>query len=229
VTPEPCAFYSRTFASDWFFKVHAPFWSESFRDIGRTVDLAGRRHTIHFSVAPARVCFRCCEFGCWRQVLRNDLLGLAGPALSTDSGAALFDGDEATIGAAAAVIDSTPFIGISTARAGREKHCCGSHGNHHQYSEARVRGERPRGRSAANKSDELAPSHCLPQAQDMHRTSLPPAACQRFYTAAIASISSRKFGFASPRSTQSVLAGGSPPKWSCRIERAFGTSCGLQM
>src|SRR4029434_1060280 len=48
-------------------------------------------------------------------------------------------------------------------------------------------------------------------------------------TAAMASISSRKFGFASPRSTQSVLAGGSLPKCSWRIARAFGTSCGLQI
>ena len=110
------------FASDWLFKVHAPFWSESFRYTERTVDLAGRRDAIHFSATPARVCFRCCEFCCRRQAWWNDLLGLAGPPFSADRCAALFDGDETTISAAAAVIDSTPFIGISTGRAGREEH-----------------------------------------------------------------------------------------------------------
>ena len=30
----------------------------------------------------------------------------------------------------------------------------------------RTRRERPRGRRAANKRDELAPPHCLPEAQD---------------------------------------------------------------
>ena len=54
--------------------------------------------------------------------MRNDLPGLAGPALSADRGAALFEGDEATIGASAAVIDSTPFIRIGTGRAGRAEH-----------------------------------------------------------------------------------------------------------
>ena len=49
------------------------------------------------------------------------------------------------------------------------------------------------------------------------------------HTAAIASISRRKFGFANPRRMHNVLPGGCLPKYSCRIPRAFGTSCGLQM
>src|SRR5262249_23268392 len=76
---------------------------------------------------PAHIYFRCCGLGGWRQVRRKDLLWLAGPALSADRGAALVDGDEATVGPPAVVIDSTPFIWISKGRPDREEHRYGSH------------------------------------------------------------------------------------------------------
>ena len=116
--------------SHWLLKVHAPFWPVTFRHLKRTIDLAGISHALHQRVAfaPARVCFRCCGPCCYRQVMRNDLLCLAGPAHSADTGAALLDGDEATVSTAAAS-DSTPFIRISRPCADRKEHRCGDHDN----------------------------------------------------------------------------------------------------
>ncbi len=157
--------------SDWLLKVATPFGSESFRYRGRAVDFAGISHALHqrVAVAPAGVCLRCCGPCCWRQVRRNDLLWLAEPALSADSGAALFDGDKATVSTAAATVDSTPFIRISRGRTDRNQHRCGSHNNRRQYADAahplgslRARNERPAGCRAVKKGDELASSHCLP-------------------------------------------------------------------
>jgi len=54
--------------------------------------------------------------------MRNDLTWLAEPALSADSGAALLDGDEATVSTAPAAFNRTPFIGISRGRTDREEH-----------------------------------------------------------------------------------------------------------
>ena len=127
-------------------------------------------HSINeLPLLPLGVCLRCCGPCCWRQVRRNDLLWLAEPALSADSGAALFDGDKATVSTAAATVDSTPFIRISRGRTDRNQHRCGSHNNRRQYADAahplgslRARNERPAGCRAVKKGDELASSHCLP-------------------------------------------------------------------
>src|ERR1700752_373132 len=86
--------------SDWLLKVTAPFWPEPLRYIGRAIDLTGLSDALHWSVAAARIGLGSRGFCCWRQVRRNDLLWLAQPALSTNSGAALLDSDEATVGAA---------------------------------------------------------------------------------------------------------------------------------
>jgi len=57
----------------------------------------------------------------------------------------------------------------------------------------------------------------------------PPGIGCPTHTAAMASISSRKFGLARPRRMQSVLPGGCPAKYVCNTFLALGTSCGLQM
>ena len=106
-------------ASGWLLKVPAPFWSKSFRHLGRAVDFAGSGYALHQTIAAARVGRRCRGLCCWRQVRRNDLLWLAEPALAADGGAALFDGDEATVSASTGAVDSAPFIGISECRTDR--------------------------------------------------------------------------------------------------------------
>ena len=155
--------------SDWLLKILAPFGFESSCQLGRTIDLAGIGHALHqrSAVAPARVGLRCCGPRCRRQVRRKDLLWLAEPALSADGGAALLDGDKATVSTAAVAVDSAPFIGISRARTGREQHHRGSYHNHHQYADTahpvrlpRPLNERPGGRCAAKTGDKLASSHC---------------------------------------------------------------------
>src|SRR5262245_2610271 len=100
--------------SSWFLKVHAPFWSEAFLYIGRAIDLARVSYALHqFVLAAARVCFRRGRLCCWRPGSRNDLLWLAEPAHPADACAALLDGDETTVCAAASAVNGTPFIGIS--------------------------------------------------------------------------------------------------------------------
>ena len=99
--------------SNWLLKVHAPFWPEAFLYIGRTIDLARVGHALHQPIfAAARVCFRRCRLGCWRQAGRDDLLWLTEPTNPADGCAALIDGDESTVRPAANAVNGTPSIGI---------------------------------------------------------------------------------------------------------------------
>jgi hypothetical protein len=102
-----------TTSNNWFLKVDTPFWPEAFLYIGRAIDLARVGYALHqFVLAPARVCFGRCRLCCWRQARRNGLLWLTDPAHTGDACAALLDGNEATVCAAANVVNCTPSIGV---------------------------------------------------------------------------------------------------------------------
>jgi hypothetical protein len=103
----------QTTSNNWFLKVDTPFWPEAFLYIGRAIDLARVGYALHqFVLAPARVCFGRCRLCCWRQARRNGLLWLTDPAHTGDACAALLDGNEATVCAAANVVNCTPSIGV---------------------------------------------------------------------------------------------------------------------
>src|SRR5262249_58833735 len=84
------------------------------------------------------------------------------------------------------------------------------------------------GRAAPEGGGRMLPRH--PRHSARKTRGRPPSPGRALpYTAAIASISSRKLGLARPRRMHSVLAGGAPAEKVGEKPRALGTAGGVQM
>ena len=123
-------------------KVAAPFFglNRFFFTLGAQLILQELvTHSIK-PLLPLGLVLGAAAFAAGDRLAGTTCFGSQRPTLAADSGAALFDGDEATVSAPAAAVDSTPFIGIGRGRTNRKQNYCND-GRHQLHCRSRGEGQ----------------------------------------------------------------------------------------